>query len=54
MRDAVFAKVAQRAVRKAALSTFEHLHRLSLRFLDADSRQVLASPPVVSDILPGV
>ncbi len=32
LRDAVFAKVAQRAVRKAALSTFEHLHRLSLRF----------------------
>ncbi len=32
LRDAVFAKVAQRAVRQAALKTFEHLHRLSLRF----------------------
>ena len=32
MRDAVFAAVQQRAVRKVALRTFEHLHRLSLRF----------------------
>jgi ATP-binding cassette subfamily B protein len=32
IRDAVFAKVEQRAVRQAALHTFEHLHRLSLRF----------------------
>jgi len=32
LRDAVFAKVGQRAVRQAALATFEHLHRLSLRF----------------------
>jgi ATP-binding cassette, subfamily B, heavy metal transporter len=32
LRDAVFAKVAQRAIRKAALETFRHLHRLSLRF----------------------
>jgi ATP-binding cassette subfamily B protein len=32
LRDAIFAKVAQRAVRKVALQTFEHLHRLSLRF----------------------
>jgi len=32
LRDAVFARVEQRAVRKAALGTFEHLHRLSLRF----------------------
>ena len=32
LRDAVFAKVGQRAVRQAALSTFKHLHRLSLRF----------------------
>ena len=31
-RDAVFAKVAQRAIRTAGLRTFEHLHRLSLRF----------------------
>ncbi len=32
LRDAVFAKVAQRAIRTVALRTFEHLHRLSLRF----------------------
>lgn len=31
-RDAVFAKVAQRAVRQVALKTFRHLHQLSLRF----------------------
>ena len=32
LRDAVFAKVTQRAIRRVALKTFEHLHRLSLRF----------------------
>ncbi|WP_373975227.1 ABC transporter ATP-binding protein/permease [Chitinibacter sp. SCUT-21] len=32
MRDAVFAKVTQGAIRKVALQVFEHLHRLSLRF----------------------
>lgn len=32
IRDAVFAKVAQRAIRNAALGVFEHLHALSLRF----------------------
>ena len=32
LRDAVFAKVAQRAMRLAGLRTFRHLHRLSLRF----------------------
>ena len=32
LRDAIFAKVAQRAIRTVALRTFEHLHRLSLRF----------------------
>jgi ABC-type transport system involved in Fe-S cluster assembly fused permease/ATPase subunit len=32
LRDAVFAAVQQRAVRRIALQTFEHLHRLSLRF----------------------
>ncbi len=32
MRDAVFAKVVQRAMRTSALRTFEHLHRLSLRY----------------------
>ncbi|HYM31792.1 MAG TPA: ABC transporter ATP-binding protein/permease [Candidatus Cybelea sp.] len=32
LREAVFAKVAQHAVRTIALGTFEHLHRLSLRF----------------------
>src|SRR4051812_22221149 len=31
-RDGLFAKVASRAVRKLALQTFEHRHRLSLRF----------------------
>jgi ATP-binding cassette, subfamily B, heavy metal transporter len=32
LRDALFAKVQQRAVRVAALRTFRHLHALSLRF----------------------
>jgi ABC-type transport system involved in Fe-S cluster assembly fused permease/ATPase subunit len=32
LRDAVFAAVQQHAVRRIALQTFEHLHRLSLRF----------------------
>jgi len=32
LRDGVFAKVAQRAVRQIALRTFRHLHGLSLRF----------------------
>ena len=32
LRDAVFAKVGQRAVRQLALATFRHLHALSLRF----------------------
>ena len=32
LRDALFAKVAQRAVRVAALRTFRHLHALSMRF----------------------
>jgi len=32
LRDGVFAKVAQRAIRRVALRTFNHLHRLSLRF----------------------
>jgi ATP-binding cassette subfamily B protein len=32
LRDAVFAAVQQRTVRRVALQTFEHLHRLSLRF----------------------
>ena len=32
MRDAVFAAVQQRTVRRVALQTFEHLHRMSLRF----------------------
>jgi ATP-binding cassette subfamily B protein len=32
MRDAVFSKVAQHAIRQVALQTFEHIHRLSLRF----------------------
>ena len=32
LRDSVFAKVEQRAIRTIALSTFRHLHGLSLRF----------------------
>ena len=32
LRDAVFASVQQRAVRRIARQTFEHLHHLSLRF----------------------
>ncbi len=32
LRDAVFARVAQRAIRLAGLKTFRHLHQLSLRF----------------------
>ena len=31
-REGLFAKVAMHAVRKLALATFEHMHRLSLRF----------------------
>lgn len=32
VRDGLFAKVAMHAVRRLALKTFEHMHRLSLRF----------------------
>ena len=32
LRDAVFAKVAQRALRQLALETFQHIHALSLRY----------------------
>ena len=32
MRDAVFASVQMQAARRVALETFEHMHRLSLRF----------------------
>src|SRR5215475_10445150 len=32
MRDGMFAKVAMHAVRRLAILTFEHMHRLSLRF----------------------
>lgn len=32
LRETVFAKVAQRAMRQAGLRTFEHLHRLALRY----------------------
>ena len=32
LRDAVFTRVAQRAIRLAGLKTFRHLHALSLRF----------------------
>ena len=32
LRDAVFAKVTQRAIRRVAIQVFGHLHALSLRF----------------------
>ncbi len=32
LRDALFAKVGQRAIRRVALTVFRHLHRLALRF----------------------
>ncbi len=32
LRDAVFARVGQRALRKLALTTFRHIHELSLRY----------------------
>ena len=32
LRDAIFAKVGQRAIREVALKTFRHLHGLALRF----------------------
>jgi ATP-binding cassette, subfamily B, heavy metal transporter len=32
LRDAVFAKVTQRAIRRVALNVFTHMHSLSLRF----------------------
>jgi ABC-type transport system involved in Fe-S cluster assembly fused permease/ATPase subunit len=32
LRDAVFAKVGQRALRMLALETFNHIHRLSMRY----------------------
>lgn len=32
LRDAVFVRVGQRALRRLALETFEHIHRLSMRY----------------------
>ena len=32
LRDAIFAKVGQRALRQIALETFTHIHRLSMRY----------------------
>lgn len=32
LRDAIFAKVTQRAIRRVAINVFDHLHALSLRF----------------------
>ncbi len=32
LRDVIFAKVGQRALRQLALQTFEHIHRLSMRY----------------------
>ncbi|MDA5094359.1 ABC transporter ATP-binding protein/permease [Aliiroseovarius sp. KMU-50] len=32
LRDAIFAKVGQRALRQLALETFTHIHRLSMRY----------------------
>jgi ATP-binding cassette subfamily B protein len=33
LRDVVFVRVTQRAVRRVALNVFRHLHSLSLRFI---------------------
>ena len=32
LRDGIFAKVGQRALRSLALETFSHIHRLSMRY----------------------
>ncbi|HKL04525.1 MAG TPA: ABC transporter ATP-binding protein/permease [Roseovarius sp.] len=32
LRDVIFARVAQRALRQLALETFQHIHRMSLRY----------------------
>src|SRR5210317_2006701 len=32
LRDSVFARVGQRALRRVALETFEHIHNLSMRY----------------------
>ena len=32
LRDVIFARVAQRALRQLALETFQHIHRLSMRY----------------------
>src|SRR5699024_9196908 len=32
LRDAVFARVAERAMRRVSLQVFQHLHRLELNF----------------------
>ncbi|MGH1423256.1 MAG: ABCB family ABC transporter ATP-binding protein/permease [Pseudooceanicola sp.] len=32
LRDVIFARVGQRALRKLALETFQHIHRLSMRY----------------------
>ncbi|HCQ56456.1 MAG TPA: metal ABC transporter permease, partial [Sulfitobacter sp.] len=32
VRDAVFARVGQRALRMLALETFQHIHKLSMRY----------------------
>ena len=32
LRDAIFARVAQRALRQLALQTFQHIHQLSMRY----------------------
>ena len=32
LRDAIFVRVGQRALRKLALETFTHIHRLSMRY----------------------
>ena len=41
-RDAIFAKVSQRAVKELAVRTFRHLHALSLKFhLERDRKSVV-------------
>ena len=49
LRDAVFAKVAQRAIRLAGLKAFKHLHRLSLAEHTASKTGVLTAR-VTSDV----
>ena len=51
LRDAVFAAVQQRTVRRVALQTFQHMHRLSMRFhLDRQTGGVSRAGSTVNEI----